>query len=397
MGKDFMVTSESVTEGHPDKLCDRISDAIVDNYLLQDPFARVRVQCALSSAIVFIAARHQSKAIVDLSHVARKVIREVGFDQNEFNANACSILTSTQEQAQSNKYQFDEKNFTEDEIDRLPVRNQVTLFGYACDQTPSFMPLPIFLAHKLSQRIDSMRHNKTLPYLEPEAKVQVGVEYKNRKLHRIHTVVINASHKQDMDISQKKIQEDIQEMVIEPVFAEEELKPYLKTRIFINPNGPVKGGPAYHSGLAGRKNAIDTYGEYCRHSGKALSGKDPIRIDRTAAYAARHAAKNIVAAGLASECEIMLSYSVGLTKPVTINIETFGTGKYDDNKIEEIVKDHFDFRLGGILKQFNLRLLPAKHYGKFFQNLSTYGHMGRMDLDLPWEKTDKKELLVHWI
>jgi S-adenosylmethionine synthetase len=393
MGKDFMVTSESVTEGHPDKLCDRISDAIVDNYLLQDPFARVRVQCALSSAIIFIAARHHSKAVVDLSHITRKVIREVGFDQKEFNANACSVLTSTQEQVKSSKYSKDEKQFTEEDIDNFPVRNQVTLFGYACDQTPNYMPLPIYLAHKISRRIDDMRHDNTLPYLEPEAKVQVGVEYQNRKLHRIHTVVVNASQKQNMEISQKQIQEDIQEMVLEPVFAEEEFKPYLRTRIFINPNGPVKGGPAYHSGLAGRKNAIDTYGEYCRHSGKALSGKDPIRIDRVAAYAARYAAKNIVAAKLANECEIMLSYSVGLTKPVTFNIETFGTGKYDDNKILEIVKNHFDFRLGGILKKFNLRHLPAEHSGRFFQQLATYGHMGRWDLDLPWEKTDTSELL----
>ncbi|ETR74271.1 MAG: S-adenosylmethionine synthetase [Candidatus Magnetoglobus multicellularis str. Araruama] len=393
MGRDFMVTSESVTEGHPDKLCDKISDAIVDNYLLQDPFSRVRVQCALSSAIVFIAARHRSKAIVDLSHVARKVIRDVGFDQKEFNANACSILTSTQDRKPDPKYQFDEKVLTDEEIDQFPVRNQVSLFGFACDQTPNYMPLPIYLAHLLTRRIDDIRHAGQIAYLEPEAKVQVGVEYRNREPHRVHTVVINASQKTNIDIPQKQLQEDIQEMVIEPTFKEETLKPFLKTRIFINPNGPVKGGPAYHSGLAGRKNAIDTYGEYCRHSGKALSGKDPIRIDRIGAYAARHAAKNIVAAGLAKECEIMLSYSMGLTKPVTFNIETFGTGKYSDNEIIEIVKDHFDFRLGGILKKFNLRHLPSERSGLFYQQLSTYGQMGRMDLDLPWEKTDKADLI----
>ena len=394
MGKNYMVTSESVTEGHPDKLCDKISDAIVDNYLLQDPYSRVRVQCALSSAIVFIAARHQSKAIVDLSHIARKVIQEVGFDQKEFNANSCSVLTSAQEQSSNAKYEFDEKTMTDEEIDQLPVRNQVTLFGFACDQTPTYMPFPIYLAHKISRCIDDIRHEKKISYLEPEAKVQVGVEYQDRKIHHIHTIVINASQKTNVDISQKKLQEDIQEMIIEPIFKEEELKPFLKTRIFINPNGPVKGGPAYHSGLAGRKNGIDTYGEYCRHSGKALSGKDPIRIDRIGAYAARYAAKNIVAAGLAKECEIMLSYSMGLTKPVTFNIETFGTGKYDDDKILSIVKDHFDFRLGGILKKFNLRHLPAERSGKIFQQLSTYGHMGRVELDLPWEKTDISENLL---
>jgi S-adenosylmethionine synthetase len=388
MGKNFMVTSESVTEGHPDKLCDKISDAIVDNYLFQDPYARVRVQCALSSAIVFIAARHHSKAVVDLSHVARKVIREVGFDQKEFNANACSILTSAQEQSTSAKYQADEKTMSEEELDKLSVRNQVTLFGFACDQTKTYMPLPIYLAHRISRGIDDARHENKIPYLEPEAKVQVGVDYQNRKLHRIHTVVINASQKSNADIPQNKLQEDIQEIIIEPIFKDDALKPYLKTRIFINPKGPIKGGPAYHSGLAGRKNAIDTYGEYCRHSGKALSGKDPIRIDRIGAYAARYAAKNIVAAGLAKECEIMLSYSMGLTKPVTFNIETFGTGKFDDDKILSIVKDHFDFRLGGILKKFNLRHLPAERSGKFYQLLSTYGHMGRDDLNLPWEQTD---------
>jgi len=393
MGKDFMVTSESVTEGHPDKLCDKISDAIVDNYLLQDPFARVRVQCALSSAIVFIAARHRSKAVVDLSHVARKVIRDVGFDQKEFDANACSILTSSQDKPPEKKYEFDETKLSDEEIDQFPVRNQVSLFGFACDQTPNFMPLPIYLAHKLTHRIDHVRHSGLIDYLGPEATVQVGVEYRERIPHRIHTVVINASQKNNAEIDEKRLQEDIQEIVIEPIFAEEELKPFLKTRIFINPNGRVKGGPAYHSGLAGRKNAIDTYGEYCRHSGKALSGKDPIRIDRIGAYAARHAAKNIVAAGLAKECEIMLSYSMGLTKPVTFNIETFGTGKYADNEIETLVKDHFDFRLGGILKKLTLRHLPANRSGVFYQNLSTYGHMGRTDLDLPWEKTDTAALL----
>ncbi|MFP4350815.1 MAG: methionine adenosyltransferase [Thermodesulfobacteriota bacterium] len=389
MKKHYMVTSESVTEGHPDKLCDKISDAIVDCYLMQDPYARVRVQCAVSSAIVFIAARSHSAATVDLSYIARKVIRKIGYDQAEFNANTCSILTSTQAHPGENQPAFREADLTDQEIDRIPAKNQVTVFGFACKETPSLMPLPIDLAHRLARRLDNVRRDGTLAYLEPDGKVQVGIEYRDQVPHRLHSVAVMASQKQAGGVKDTRLQEDIRQAVVESTFQEEPIRPDNDTRIFVNPEGPYFGGPTYHSGLAGRKNAIDTYGEYCRNSGKALSGKDPVRIDRVGAYAVRHAAKNLVAAGLASKCEIMASYSIGLTRPVSLEVETFGTGKRPDEELADLVRNQFEFRLAGIIRNFKLRHLPKLNKGKFYQHLAAYGHFGRTDMDLPWEKTDR--------
>lgn len=393
MKKDFIFSSESVTEGHPDKLCDQISDAIVDHFLQQDPFSSVIAECAVSTAILFIAARFSSAAYVDFSNVARNVINQIGYDQKEFNSKTCSIITSLKELPLNNERNFDERKLSEEEMERIPVRNQVTLFGYACNQTASFMPLPLWLAHKLSRKLSSVRIQKILPYLMPDGKTQVGIEYADSRPRRIHSVTVIASQlkpvvKGGPDL--QRLRDDIIENVITPAFHDEEIKPDERTGIFINPDGPfIIGGPSVHSGLTGRKNAIDTYGEYSRHSGAALSGKDPVRIDRVGAYAARYAAKNVVAAGLARECEVQLSYSIGFARPVSIQVETFGTGSIPDDKIAGLIGRHFDFRIAGILKRFNLRYLPSTIKGGFYRKLSAYGHVGRMDIGLPWELTDK--------
>lgn len=389
MKEDFIFTSESVTEGHPDKLCDQISDAIVDHFLQQDPFSRVIAECAVSTAIVFIAARFESRASIDFPNIARQVIHQIGYEQHAFHGKTCSIVTSLKELAPEREEYIDENRLTEEEIERIPVKNQVTLFGFACNQTPALMPLPIWLAHRLARKLTSVRLQKILPYLAPDGKTQVGVEYKKRKPARIHSITLTASQNRT-EPAIEKIREEIREAVIGPVFSEEPVRPDEKTRIFINPEGPfIVGGPSVHSGLTGRKNAIDTYGEYSRHSGAALSGKDPARIDRIGAYAARYAAKNIVASGIADECEVHLSYSIGLARPVSIQVETFGTGRIPDTEIAARLERHFDFRVAGIIRQFNLRHLPSLVKGGFYRKLAAYGHVGRMDIGLPWELTDK--------
>jgi S-adenosylmethionine synthetase len=389
-----MFTSESVTEGHPDKLCDQISDAIVDHFLRQDPYARVRAECAVSSAIIFIAARFASSAKVDFAHLARKVIRKIGYDQPDFNDKICSILSAPQELQVEKTSRFSDEELTEKKIEKIAAKNQVTLFGFACDHTPVLMPLPIWLSNKLARQLTRVRREKILPYIQPDGKVQVGVAFKDRKPKRIHSVTISTSQNSAAKAGSKKLHQDILENVINPVFKDEPIQPDKSTRIFINPDGPYLGGPTHHSGLTGRKSAVDTYGKYARHSGDALSGKDPLRIDRVGAYAARYAAKNVVAAGLASECEVMLSYSIGLTQPVSMQVQTFGTAKIPETKIVELLTENFDFRLAGILKQFKLRQLPLKHLDGFYQKLAVYGHFGRTDMDLPWEATDKTNVLA---
>ena len=392
MKKDFMFTSESVTEGHPDKLCDLISDAIVDRFLQQDPYSRVITECAVSTGIVFIAARFEPNANVDFTNVTRQVIDRVGYDRFEFNGKTCSILTSLRE-LPPDKDRFDEKNLSDEEIEQIPVKNIVNVFGFACRQTSSMMPLPIWLAHRLARQLTHVKLKNILPYLAPDGKTQVGIEYRNSKPYRIHSISIIASQNSDSIPNLERLQDDIRATVIDPVFQDEEIKPDAQTRIFINPDGLViGGGPALHSWVTGRKNDVDTYGEYAKHSGSALSGKDPVRIDRIGAYAARYAAKNIVAAGIADECEVQLSYSIGLARPVSIQVETFGTGKVADEKITRFLEKHFDFRLAGIIKQFNLRFLPSLTKDGFYKQLAAYGHVGRTDVNLPWEVTDKIDL-----
>jgi S-adenosylmethionine synthetase len=393
MRKNYIVITESLTDGHPDKLCDQISDAVVDNFLIQDPNSRVRVQSAVSRSILFIAARYQSGAVVDLSETARKVIRGIGYDRKEFNASTCSILTSSLEYQQDDRYDFDERGMSDDDIEALAVKEQATVFGYACDETPPLMPMPIYLAHRLAARLAAVRREKELPYLYPDGKVQVGVEYRERRPFRIHNLAVITDHEDDMGDPDLLLR-DIRDAVVDPVFAGAEVKPDADTRIFVNPNGRYLGGPSHHSGLTGRKTALDSYGEYHRNSGKGLSGKDPLRIDRIGAYAARYAAKNVVASGMASKCEVLVSYSIGLARPASLEVETFGTGARPDAEITDLVKAHFDFRLAGILRDFDLRRLPQKHQGKFYQRLAAYGHFGREDMELPWERVDKKDALA---
>ncbi len=398
MRKDFIFTSESVTEGHPDKLCDQISDAIVDRFLQQDPYSSIIAECAVSQSIVFIALVFSSTALIDVANVARNIINQAGYDDAPFSGGTCTALTSIKELPLASELRFDETMLTEEEIDRITVRhNQVNAFGFACHQTPAFMPLPIWLAHKLARRLTSVRFRKLLPYLAPDGKTQVGVEYRNGRPHRIYSITIQVCQRKSSagGVSHlRALENDIRETVIDPSFHGEEIRPDTKTRIFIQPEGPDIGcGPTMHSGLTGRKNAIDTYGEYSRHSGAALSGKDPRRIDRIGAYAARYAAKNIVAAGLAEECEVQISYSIGLSRPVSIQVETFGTGKVTEARIVALLKEHFDFRPVGIMRQFKLRHLPGSIKGGFYRKLAAYGHVGRMDIGLPWEVTDKVMVL----
>jgi S-adenosylmethionine synthetase len=396
MKKDFMFTSESVTEGHPDKICDQISDAIVDHFLEQDPYARVRAECAVSTAILFIAARFASEVKADVPTLARKVISQIGYRRPDFDAQTCSVLTSLQEYPPEADLFFNEKKLTDAEIDRIPVRQQATVFGFACRQSEVLMPLPIWLAHKLARQLIQAKRNKSLPYLSLDGKTQVGVEFRDRRPHRIHSLslVVSSSKAVDYQVSPQRLHDDIREAVILPAFSEAAIRPDKKTLISINPiENLMVGGPAVHSGLTGRKNDVDTYGDYSRQSANALSGKDPLRIDRIGVYAARYAAKNVVAAGLAEECEVQLSYSIGFAHPVSIQVETFGTGKKSDAEIAARLEKHCDFRLTAILRDFNLRHLPALNRGGFYRRLAAYGQVGRDDLELPWEATDKVEVL----
>lgn len=394
MKTDFIFASESATGGHPDKLCDQISDAIVDRFIDQDPKAKVRAECAVSTAVLFLAARFKSTAAVDVAQVARKVIRKAGYEHEDFNSTTCSILTSLKELPSIDLPAFEENDLSEEEMDSIHVRQQGTFFGYACTQTPSLMPMPIMLAHKLAMRLDFVRQHKIIPYLAPDGKTQVGVEYLDRKPARIYSLGIAVSKLSGSMKAPRKISDDIQQAVIEPVFNDEHVKPDEATKVFINPEGvTMLGGPSVHSGLTGRKNAVDTYGEYSRYSGSALSGKDPMRIDRVGVYAARYAAKNIVAAHLADECEVQLTYSIGSSQPVSVQVDTFDTAKLSDKEIAELIKKHFDFRLAAIVRDFELRKLPGRMKGDFYRRLAVYGHVGRTDIDLPWEKTDKAAIL----
>jgi S-adenosylmethionine synthetase len=394
MKRDFMFTSESVTEGHPDKVCDQISDAIVDRFLARDPYSKIVTECAVANGVVFIAARFASQATIDVPDVARSIIQQVGYESGEFNARDCAILTSLRELSPAEYHPVDERELTDDELDRIGAENQVTVFGFACNQTNALMPLPIWLAHRLARRLTAARLQRELRYLLPDGKTQVGVEYRNRKPHRIHSITLIASQAEAGFPDSQRLRDDLIERVIQPVFAQESIRPDDRTQIWVNPNGTfVGGGPSMHSGLTGRKNAIDLYGEYSRQSGAALSGKGPMRIDRMGAYAARHAAKYVVAGGLAEECELQLSYSIGHARPVSVQVETYGTGIVDDEEIARRVQANFDFRVAGIVARYNLRYQPAILKGSFYKKLAAYGHVGRMDIGLPWERVEDSSLL----
>jgi S-adenosylmethionine synthetase len=385
MKEDFVFVSESVTKGHPDKLCDQISDAIVDGFLERDPAAHIDAECAVSTGIVFIAAHFASSSSVDLAETARRVIRAAGYNSGAFNADDCTILTSLHEDgnaAASRSYL--------DEAVSAPAQQQATVFGYACRDTPALMPIPVTIAHDLARALDRARESGELAELSPDGKTQVAVEYRARKPVGVHGVSIVVKPRQGASLSGERLRNEIMQSVITPVLEARSLAPRADTRIFVNSEPSVAaGGPSVHSGLTGRKTAVDTYGEFARHSGSALSGKDPLRIDRMGAYAARYAAKNVVAAGLATECEVQLSYSIGETHPVSLSIDSFGTSKLGDEELTRRVAGTFDFRPGAILRDFAIRERFRGAAGSFFLPLATYGHMGRDDLGVPWESTDK--------
>ena len=408
--KNFLFTSESVTEGHPDKVCDQISDAILDEFLTKYPQSRVAAETTVTTGMALVCGEITSDCYVDIPSVVRNTIKNIGYTESEgggFDFNTCAVLTSIDEQScdiaggvnkalESRSDNADTSVSTED----IGAGDQGIMFGYACNETPELMPLPISLAHKLSYRLAQVRKQGILSYLRPDGKSQVTVEYVDGKPSRIHTVLISTQHDDVIDgISdnaqiQAKIREDIKKYVIDYVFENEAIKLDDETKILVNPSGRfVVGGPQGDAGLTGRKIIVDTYGGYSRHGGGAFSGKDPTKVDRSAAYASRYVAKNIVAAGLAEKCEIELAYAIGVAEPISIMVDTFGTGKISDDEISELVSKNFDLRPAAIIKNFDLRNLPAKNGGKFYQLLAAYGHMGRTDIDVPWEHTDKADAL----
>lgn len=407
MARRYLFTSESVTEGHPDKICDQISDTILDALLTQDERSRVAAEVVVNTGLVLITGEISSQANVNYIDLARQKIAEIGYTDanNGFSANSCSVLIALDEQSPdiaqgvtSAQEQRDE--LSEDELDAIGAGDQGLMFGYACNETPELMPMPISLAHRISRQLTAVRKSGQLPYLGPDGKTQVSVVYEDGKPVGIDTILISTQHTEtigeltDNDAIQAKIRADLIESVIQPVFADIAVKPTQETRYLVNPTGKfVIGGPQGDSGLTGRKIIVDTYGGYSRHGGGAFSGKDPTKVDRSAAYACRYVAKNIVAAGLAEKCEVQVSYAIGVARPVSILVETFGTGKVDEDILLDLVKRHFELRPAGIIQTFNLRQLPAQRGGRFYQDVAAYGHLGRTDLDLPWEKTDKAALL----
>lgn len=407
MSRRYLFSSESVTEGHPDKICDQISDTILDALLAQDPSSRVAAEVVVNTGLVLITGEITSKAQVNYVNLARQKIAEIGYTDavNGFCSNSCSVLVALDEQSPDiaqgvNTAQETREQSSEELFDSTGAGDQGIMFGFACNETPELMPLPISLAHRISRRLAAVRKTGQLAYLRPDGKTQVTIAYEDGRPVGIDTILISTQHSPTIgDITdekavQAKIKEDLWSAVVEPVFADIEVKPDAQTRFLVNPTGKfVIGGPQGDSGLTGRKIIVDTYGGYSRHGGGAFSGKDPTKVDRSAAYACRYVAKNIVAAGLADKCEVQLSYAIGVARPVSILVETFGTGKIDDDRLLELVQQNFELRPAGIIHAFNLRNLPAERGGRFYQDVAAYGHLGRNDLDLPWEKTDKAEIL----
>jgi S-adenosylmethionine synthetase len=394
MKKSFVFSSDSVTAGHPDKLCDQISDAIVDRFLRLDPFARVIAECAVSDGILFIASRFAARATVDIPEIARAVIDQVGYQRDDFNARTCTVMTSLAELPALANGEIDEAELTDAQIERIPARNIANAFGFACNHNEAMLPMPLWLAHKLARRLASMREQKRLAYLGPDGKTQVSVEFRDGKPLRVQSITLVASQIEPEIVDPKRMRDDLLAHVVTAAFEDESVRPDADTTVHINPDGPfLVGGPTVHSGLTGRKNAIDTYGEYSRHSESALSGKDPSRIDRIGAYAARHAAKNIVAAGLAAECEVQLTYSIGRARPISIQADSRGTGTVSDETLAELVREHFELRPAGIVRDFALRRQSGEHKGGFYRRLAAYGHVGRLDLEVPWERTEKLAIL----
>ncbi len=407
LSRRYLFTSESVTEGHPDKICDQISDTIIDALLAEDPNSRVAAEVVVNTGLVLITGEITTKAHVNYVNLARKKIAEIGYTDadNGFSANSASILIALDEQSADiaqgvNTAKEARTEDSEELFDKIGAGDQGIMFGFACNETPELMPLPISLAHRIARRLAGVRKAGILPYLRPDGKTQVTVVYEDGKPVGIDTILISTQHTASIgDITddagvQSKIKADLWKEVVEPIFGDITIKPSQETKFLVNPTGKfVIGGPQGDSGLTGRKIIVDTYGGYSRHGGGAFSGKDPTKVDRSAAYAARYAAKNIVAAGLADKCEVQLSYAIGVARPVSIFVDTFGTGKIDDEILLNLVKDNFELRPAGIIHVFNLRNLPSERGGRFYQDVAAYGHFGRTDLDLPWEHIDKVDLL----
>ncbi|MGD1900633.1 MAG: methionine adenosyltransferase [Geitlerinemataceae cyanobacterium] len=407
MSRRYLFTSESVTEGHPDKICDQISDTILDALLSQDPKSRVAAEVVVNTGLVLITGEVSTSAKVDYIKLARQKIAEIGYTQadNGFAADSCSVLVALDEQsvdiAQGVDSAQEERDEASDaELDKIGAGDQGLMFGFACNETPELMPLPIALAHRVARRLAAVRKTGELPYLRPDGKTQVTVQYEDDKPVGIDTILVSTQHDAaigditDDNAVRDKIREDLWKSAIEPVFANLDIKPDENTRFLVNPTGKfVIGGPQGDAGLTGRKIIVDTYGGYSRHGGGAFSGKDPTKVDRSAAYACRYVAKNIVAAGLADKCEVQVSYAIGVARPTSITIETFGTGKVDEEKLLEVVRENFELRPAGIIQTLGLTKLPGQREGRFFQDTAAYGHFGRTDIELPWEQTDKVDAL----
>lgn len=407
MSRKYLFTSESVTEGHPDKICDQISDAILDALLTEDPTSRVAAEVAVSTGLVLLTGEITSKAQPNYIRLARQKITEIGYTGVEggFAANSCAVLVALGEQSPDiaqgvDKAHEHREQASEEALDAIGAGDQGLMFGFACNETPELMPLPISLANRIARRLAAVRKTGQLSYLRPDGKTQVTVAYEDDKPVQINTILISTQHDPTIgDIAddvavQARIKADLWTAVVKPAFGDIAIKPDGQTRFLVNPTGKfVLGGPQGDAGLTGRKIIVDTYGGYSRHGGGAFSGKDPTKVDRSAAYACRHVAKNIVATGLADKCEVQLGYAIGVARPVSIMVETFGTSRIHEANLLDLVREHFDLRPAGIIQAFNLRNLPSERGGRFYQDVAAYGHFGRSDLDLPWERTDKAAVL----